>query len=446
VFAVMMTAEWMAWIAALSAPLHCRLAAKLATVVAGVLFASGRRTASSWWRAARVGSNFRSYYYFLDALGRKVSEVSTILLRIVLERIATEGRLTFAIDDTPTKRFGPKVQGAGTHHNPTPGPAGAKFLYGHNWVVISWIVRHARFGIIGLPLLGFLYVRKKDVLNLPKSTGVVFQTKLEQAVELIVWLRRVITKKTAVWLAVDGFYAKKGVLDQARKIGVVIVSRLRKDAAVFDLPAVLKPGQKRGRGRPSIYGKNRLCLAKRAGQRRGWTDIEVQTCTGKTVTKKIKTFLATWRPAGGVIRVVLVKEDDGSWRALFCTDPAASVEDIVQTALDRWGIEQNFHDLKEIEGIAQVQLRRYYANVGALNLNLWVHTLIEVWGWGRDASSLSDRSDRPWDDGERRPSHADRRKALQKEMLEKEYQAIGIPEHWSEKIRRLFVGIVNLAG
>src|SRR5664279_586420 len=165
----MMTAEWMAWIAALSAPLHCRLAAKLATVVAGVLFASGRRTASSWWRAARVGSNFRSYYYFLDALGRKVSEVSTILLRIVLERIATEGRLTFAIDDTPTKRFGPKVQGAGIHHNPTPGPAGAKFLYGHNWVVISWIVRHARFGIIGLPLLGFLYVRNKDVLNLPKS-------------------------------------------------------------------------------------------------------------------------------------------------------------------------------------------------------------------------------------------------------------------------------------
>ena len=78
--------------------------------------------------------------------------------------------------------------------------------------------------------------------------------------------------------------------------------------------------------------------------------------------------------------------------------------DIVQTALDRWGIEQNFHDLKETEGIAQVQLRRYFANVGALNLNLWVHTLIEVWGWGREASSLSDRSDRPWDDAERRPS------------------------------------------
>jgi hypothetical protein len=28
------------------------------------------------------------------------------------------------------------------------------------------------------------------------------------------------------------------------------------------------------------------------------------------VSKTIKTFLATWKPAGGVIRVVLVKEED----------------------------------------------------------------------------------------------------------------------------------------
>ena len=55
-----LTAEWRAWIVALSAPLHGRLAWRLTTVVAGILFASGRRTVSSWWRAARVGSGFRS--------------------------------------------------------------------------------------------------------------------------------------------------------------------------------------------------------------------------------------------------------------------------------------------------------------------------------------------------------------------------------------------------
>ena len=44
--------------------------------------------------------------------------------------------------------------------------------------------------------------------------------------------------------------------------GFVVVARLRKDAALFDLPAVPPPGRKRGRGRPPIYGKNRLSLAK----------------------------------------------------------------------------------------------------------------------------------------------------------------------------------------
>ncbi len=62
---------------------------------------------------------------------------------------------------------------------------------------------------------------------------------------------------------------------------------------------------------------------------------------------------------------VILKESDGFWRAFQCTDSEASVEDIAQVIVDRWAIEQ-------------VQLRRVWSNVGALNLNLWVHSLIEV--------------------------------------------------------------------
>ena len=82
--------------------------------------------------------------------------------------------------------------------------------------------------------------------------------------------------------------------------------------------------------------------------------------------------------------------------------------------------------------------------MGALDLSLWVHTLIEVWAWGQSEESLSDRSDRPWDDADRRPSHADRRRALQRAMLEAEYQRLDVPQPWSEKIRHLLVGMVRL--
>lgn len=445
-FTAGLTAEWVAWVAALATPLHRRSAWRLAAVVAGILMAHGRRTASSWWRAAGIGACFRSDYYFLDSVGRKSTAVAAVAFGLLRGRLDEPGgRLLLALDDTPTKRYGPKVQGAGIHHNPTPGPAGSKFLYGHSWVVLSGIAHHEHHGTIGLPLLGRLYIRDKDLPKLPEDLDWKFRTKPQIAAEMVRWAgSQVMGPGPRPWIAVDGAYANREVLKPAKEAGFVVVARLRRDAQLYDLPATPRPGQKRGRGRPPIYGKNRISLAKRAGQTRGWQTITVRTTTGQFVTKTVKTFLATWHPAGGVVRVVIVKEEDGSWRGFLCTDAEASAEEIVQAALDRWAIEQNFHDLKEVEGIEEVQLRRVWSNVGALNLNLWVHSLVELWGWDRGREELSDRSASPWDDASRRPSHADRRKALQREMLEEEFQRCLGHRPLSQKIRPLLDRVLRM--
>jgi hypothetical protein len=445
VSAVRLTAQWAAWVAALAAPLHRRCAWRLAQVVVGILLAHGRRTVASWWRAAGIGEPFGSSSYVLGSVGRKATAVAAVVFGLLRDRIDPGGRLLLAVDDTPTKRYGPKVQGAGVHHNPTPGPAGSKFLSGHSWVVLNRIVRHERGGTIGLPLLGRLSIREKDLPKLPGSTDWEFRTQPRLAAELITWAGALATGGAQrPWAVVDGSYANREFLKPAKKAGLVVVARLRRDAKLYDLPPVLKPGQKRGPGRPPTSGKNRLSLAKRAGPQRGWQTIDVVTTTGQVVTKTVKTFLATWHPAGGVVRVVIVKESDGSWRAYLCTDPEASVAEIVQATLDRWAIEQNFHDLKEVEGIEQVQLRRVWSNVGALNLSLWVHSLVELWGWSRPVEELSDRSASPWDDAERRPSHADRRKALQREMLEEEFQRSWGRGPLPQKIRYLLDRVVKL--
>lgn len=186
-FAVHLTAEWAAWVAALAAPLQRRCAWRRAHVVAGILTASGRRTASSWWRAAGSGTAFRSYYYFLDTLGRKAAEVATVLLGLVLGRIDPGGPRLLVIDDTPTKRYGPEVQGAGIHHNPAPGPAGSKFLCGHSWVVLGRVVHHHHGGAVGLPLLGRLSIRDKDIPDLPDDIERTSRTKPQLAAESIGW-------------------------------------------------------------------------------------------------------------------------------------------------------------------------------------------------------------------------------------------------------------------
>jgi len=120
--------------------------------------------------------------------------------------------------------------------------------------------------------------------------------------------------------------------------------------------------------------------------------------------------------------VVLVREDSG-WAAFFCTDPAASAAQVLEAVADRAAIEQDFHDLKEVHGTGQQQVRHYWANVAVYHLNLWLHTLIELWAWGRSQRQLCDRRDRPWDNPARRPSHADRRNALRRWCVQNEIRA-----------------------
>ena len=202
-------------------------------------------------------------------------------------------------------------------------------------------------GALALPLRALLYVREKTIPTIPKKRGWRFRTKLELAARLVEWIASLVkTAGKTLWVVVDGGYTKKPFLKRALATGTTIIGRLRKDAALRDLPPPLRPGQQRGRGRPRMYGKNRISLAKRAGHRQGWQTIQC-TVYGKTVTKTYKTFLATYQPVGGVIRVVIVKEEH-DWFPFFSTDPNASVAEIVEAFADRATIEQDFHDVKEV--------------------------------------------------------------------------------------------------
>jgi DDE superfamily endonuclease len=433
--------DWQQWVDWLAAGLHGRSRWRLSLIIMGIVFARGRRTVTAWLRAVGISDDFADYYYFLQPLGRKAKETAARLLTLLLMRLETGDRLLLAIDDTPTKRYGPKVQGAGIHHNPTPGPADQKFLYGHIWVTFSLVLRHPLWHTIALPLLGLMYVRAKDVIKIPAHYGWQFRTKLQLAVEqMLEFADLAKAAGKTVWVVADGAYAKRPFLKPLRAAAVTVVSRLRKDAALFDLPA---PPKQRGRGRPRKYGAHRIHLARRAAHPQGWESVECFVY-GKLVTKTIKTFLATYRPADGPIRVVIVKEENGC-QFFFCTDPQAAPREIIETFADRAAIEQDFHDVKEVWGAGQQQVRNIWTNIAVFNLNLWVHTLLECWSWNKPVESIRDREDSPWDDAERRPSHADRRKALRREILQNEYSSLSASHRCSSKIRSLYQLLLQLA-
>lgn len=432
--------DWQQWVGWLAAGLHGRSRWRLSLIIMGIVFARGRRTVTTWLRAVGIGDEFADYYYFLQPLGRKAKQTAARLLALLLVRLETGQRLLFAIDDSPTKRYGPHVQGAGIHHNPTPGPADQKFLYGHIWVTFSLVLRHPSWHTIGLPLLGLMYVRAKNIAQIPAQHAWQFRTKLQLAVQQMLRLAELAKSgRKTVWVVADGAYAKRPFLQPLRAAAVTVTSRLRKDAALFDLPGPRQAGP----GRRRKYGRKRIHLARRAAHPRGWETVEV-FIYGQPVTKTLKTFVATYRPADGPIRVVIVKEQDGC-QFFFSTDPQAKPREIIEAFANRAAIEQDFHDVKEVWGAGQQQVRNIWTNIAVFHLNLWVHTLLECWSWNKPVESIRDRQDSPWDDAQRRPSHADRRNALRREILRREYLSLAGRHRCSSRIRDLYQLLLQLA-
>ena len=107
-----------------------RLAEKLPTktrsyflsFITGILFAiARRRTVTPWLQAAQMSDDYQRAFYHMPHIGRKCPVLFENMLDILLEELSTvidtAAYIRITLDDSPTKRYGKKVEGAGYHHN-----------------------------------------------------------------------------------------------------------------------------------------------------------------------------------------------------------------------------------------------------------------------------------------------------------------------------------------
>ena len=426
--------------------LHGRIAFRLGIIFSGALLAGDLRTASAWFQAAGVNDDWDVFYHALISIGRTVASVATPLLKVIVAKFdpGPNGYWKIALDDSPTQRYGRQVEGANVHHHPTPGPADSEWLYGHNWVCLALLMSHSCWGTIALPILSMLYVRQCDVAALDAKYGWEFLTKHQIALILatrVVGILRALGSKAKMLVVFDGAYAARKLIEGLLALDITIVSRLRSNAKLFDLPGQRKPGQ---RGRSRKYGENRINLSKLAAREDGWTSISY-VCRGASVLRRYKSFIATTPLVGMPIRDVLVDFRNGSWAAYFSTDANMEVQMILETVGERWAIEEFFHDTKLVWGAGQQQVRNVWSNIACWNINAWLYAMVEIESWDKVKTELVDRNDRPWDNVCRRPSHGDRRRAIAREMLKKQFFQLLGERQCDDKIRAALTDLINLA-
>ena len=109
------------WFFRLASALDCRSAARLVRRFLGAVLARGRRTVTSWIRAAGLSQEFRPCYTAVAAAGKRADRIAgRLACAAVKPLVGDAGRLTFALDDTPTERYGRHVQGGGRAPQPVP--------------------------------------------------------------------------------------------------------------------------------------------------------------------------------------------------------------------------------------------------------------------------------------------------------------------------------------
>jgi len=186
-------------------------------------------------------------YAFLNRGRWSCAAVSRVLLGLLLGALGVgkDEPLVFAVDDTLVKKWGRKFFGLGCYPDPTDKNPGAarRRVWGLCWLVLALLREHGpslRRRWFCFPFAALLFVPRKAC-----GRGWRFLTK----VELAAWLLdRIGAGERKILLVVDNLYAKAAL---ARREGVTLVSRLRSNAALHELPAPRRPGQ---RGAPRKRG------------------------------------------------------------------------------------------------------------------------------------------------------------------------------------------------
>jgi len=303
-------------------------------------------------------------------------------------RLAPGKPLVAALDDTRLRKSGGKTPGVKYTRDPMGPPFHVNFIKAQRFLQIS-MASMADSGMARMIPIDFVHApspRKPRAGADPATWAQFHEAKRQMALPKIAADRLGALRKAMdedgqdqrpLWSLVDGGYTNRTFLKHLPP-RTLAVGRIRSDAKLYHLPDSSSgcPGRKR------VYGHRAPTPEQlRQDDSIPWQRVKA-FAAGKTHAFRIKTLgPLRWRAAGQQqdLRLIIIaplgyqltRHARVLYRQpayLICTDPAASIPEILQAYVWRWDIELNFRDEKTLLGVGQAQVRhvRSVENVPAL--------------------------------------------------------------------------------
>ena len=329
---------------------------KAQVLLIGAVLAPRKRTVTSALRVMGLSDDtgFAKYHHVLNRATWSSLRLGRVLLTLLIQRFDHgDGPLVFGIDETIERRRGSRIKAKGIYRDAArSSDSHLVKASGLRWISLMWLTNipwaHRTWA---LPVLTALAPSERYNRKMGRSHKKI----TDWARQMILQLRRWLPNRPIVVVA-DSGYAALHLLHfcQSMPQPVILITRLRLDAALYEPAPTRLPGQM---GRPRLKGQ-RLPTLKELLDRPDtrWTRTSVAWYDDDTRTVELSSYTALWYHTGKPpvpIRWVLVRDPLRQFhsQALLCTDISVSPTQIVEWFTLRWRVEVTFQEVRAHLGV-----------------------------------------------------------------------------------------------
>jgi len=357
---------------------------KAMALILGTILARGRRTVAAALRAMGLQDDpgFSKYHQVFNRAAWSPRRVARRLLLALIQAFVPPGiGLTFAIDETLERRWGPKIRLRGHYRDPLASGKGRSVAAsGIRWIVLAlvvtppWTSQPWALPILSLP---------GPTPQVSARLGRRHKTIAEWARQMIACLRRWLPRAELTVVG-DSAYSVIDLGTACRRRGVRLVAPLRLDARLFALPPERTPGTV---GRPRVVGDRLPNLdAVLVDPATAWARVTLRWYDGTERVLEVASGSALWyHPGMGPlpVRWVLTRDPAGELepRGYFSTCPGDDAAAVLAEVIRRWPIEVTFEESRAHLG---VETQRQWSDL-AINREtpclFGLYSLVALLGW-----------------------------------------------------------------
>ena len=263
--------------------------------------------------------------------GIKLDRLSALWAQAALQLfpspVRVNGRLVLVGDGIKAPKRGKKMPAVKLLHQQSESNTKSEYIMGHSMQAVGLLV-HAANSVFCVPLAvriheGLLWSNRDKRTLLDKMLG----------------LLDILAIKVPLYFVADAYYAAGKMVRGLLKQGNHLVTRVKSNAVAY-APAPRKKGRKTS-GRPKTYGK-RIKLKSLLANIKSMQQVPSPVYGERNVTLCYRVCDLLWRPAGRLVRFVVVVHPTRGSCILMCTDTTLSAVDIIRLYGLRFKIECGF--------------------------------------------------------------------------------------------------------